>query len=170
MKILKPLFLAVLFAGVVVTHADPLLHSYAEGLPLPWPFPWAKECPMDWSEMNGRYLLADGANADQIDLAVTVVTDRGFKMVRVSRFSGDGHLIYDGFTMVNEQQKTIRLHLIPTNNKLPAQFAIIKLHYVSWESQCTADHLIPILTVGRIESESEEKIQYKMVKVRSPKN
>jgi hypothetical protein len=157
-----------ILVGVLLCMSS--IHAGAEGLPLPWPFPWARDCAVNWTQMEGTYLLSDSANLDHIDLKITVITKQGFKLVRVSRYSQDGSLLYDGFTFVNEKQKTLRLYLVPANSNETPVWAVIKLHYQSWDLQCTADHLVPILTLEKTGSTSHEQTQYKLVKVVNDNN
>jgi hypothetical protein len=161
------LFLRIIFSSLLLVMT--LLHvqpSRADGLPGPWPFPWAKECPMNWEDMEGRYMLSDSRSSDQVILRVTVQMKKSTRLVRVSRYTKHGSLIYDGATYVDEDQRIIRLYLSPTKSDGPPVWAVIKLHYQSWEvDSCSADRLVPILTVGTSDPYDPSSNQYKMIKV-----
>jgi hypothetical protein len=163
MKLLSCWVLVGLMLGVSIVHAD---RSSAEGLPLPWPFPWAKECPVDWTQMEGRYLLSENSQFDQIGLKIMEVNQDGSKLIRVSRFSANGDLLFDGFTLIKASQKTIHVHMTASHSTEPAVYAIIKLHYQSQQLQCAADQLVPILTLVKANTGGREKIQYKLVRVK----
>jgi hypothetical protein len=142
----------------------------AEGLPLPWPFPWAKECPMNWQALNGQYLLSDAAESDTLDVSISTYDRVGVRVVRVARYTGHGELIYQGFSTVTENQRTIRLSLLPANGTDCAVQAVIKLHFQSSVNLCSMDHLVPILTIMRGTGASPKRIQYKMVKIENFRN
>lgn len=149
----------------------------AEGLPLPWPFPWAKECPVDWSELQGRYDLSDNVSRDRIDVKVRVATKKGLKLVHISRFSQTGVLLAEGTTVIGQDpnsaqisdqksdQKSIKIYMVPIQPERTAQWAKIDLRYDSWDLQCTMDHLVPILTLESAASHTRQAVQYKLVKV-----
>lgn len=140
-----------------------------DGWPLPWPFPWAKQCPMDWNNLSGTYLLSDSSGDGQLIVKVTVLMKRGLLLVRVSRYNHNGHLILDGTTTVTQRQKVVSLYMSPARGTSghPAVWAVIKMHYDSSVFSCAADHLVPILTVqGFTDSAPPNGIDYKMKKVR----
>lgn len=141
------------------------LRPLGEGLPLPWPFPWAKECPVDWNAMNGRYALADSKSVQYIDLKISVITGEGFKLVRVARYDQSGKLQAEGFTYVSEAQKTLALALEPSDKSQGEQWAVIELYYESPEEVCTPDHLVPILTLADTRSADHNVMSYKMIKL-----
>lgn len=137
----------------------------AQGLPLPWPFPWAKECPVDWQTMAGRYVLSDSANQEQIDLKITVVTSHGFRLVRLSRFDRYGFMIADGFSFVSLNQRMLRMKLVPRDFYESPIWALIKLHYSDGNFGCAQDSLVPILTLERANSSSNLTSHYRLVRI-----
>ncbi len=169
MRVLPILVLMMTFLTTGVIKADINVHTSSEGLPLPWPFPWAKECPMDWRELGGHYMLADTDLNSRLDITISASPDRGLRLVRVARYTSYGQVLYQGFAAVSENLKTIRVELMPAEkDQLPIQ-AIIKLFYQSSQIGCAADHLVPILTLVVSKDCTTQKIQYKMVKMEDPK-
>lgn len=162
MRMLRGLTLSILLLGMTALHAQ---LSVADGLPVPWPFPWAKECPIKWESLQGRYALSDSADADQVILKITVVMKKGLRLVRVTRYTSRGSMLYDGSTYVTDDQKIIRLYLSPTRVKGPSVWAVIKMHYQSDFYSCTASELVPILTVQDLDPASTDQLEYKMVRV-----
>jgi hypothetical protein len=140
--------LMTLFVGLafLATSAQADVRPKVEGLPLPWPFPWAKECPLDWQSMAGRYVLSDSSKEEQIDLKITVVSVHGFRLVRLSRYNGQGQLTADGFSFVSLNQRMLRMKLVAQDSSDDSIWALIKLHYTDWNLGCREDHLVPILT------------------------
>src|SRR4051812_11566317 len=98
------LICAALVSGLA--HAD-----HTDGWPLPWPFPVAIDCPMDWKNLNGVYLLSDSKDEERLTVKISVVTKKGIRLVRVSRYTRTGHLMFDGTAFVTERQKIIGLFL-----------------------------------------------------------
>ena len=143
----------------------PAVRPTSEGLPLPWPFPWAKECPVDWQAMQGRYLLSDSAKEEQIDLKISVITNYGFRLVRMSRFSKTGELLADGFNFVSLNQRMLRMNLVPQNDDEQPMTALIKLYYSDWSLGCAKDRLVPILSLERTNSTSGKTNHYRLVRV-----
>ena len=140
-------------------------HSPLAGPIDPWPFPWAKECPVNWDTLGGYYLLAkDTTTNGGVSLRISVISKDGLRLLRVSRYSNLGSWKYEGTTFVTENQKLVRLYLSPVNHKGDPIWAIIKLHYVSDIMECSADRLVPIMTLQASDNE-EEYVDYKMEKV-----
>ncbi len=154
------LFVALMSAFFISTSV-----AAADGLPVPWPFPWAKDCPVEWQSMAGRYLLSDTKDLQYIDLKITVISKEGFKLVRIARYNQNADLLFEGFTLVSGNQRTLRLTLMPTDRTLPSIWAVIKLHYQSDEIGCAADHLVPILTLEPNDPKNHQITRYKLVRV-----
>lgn len=142
----------------------------AEGLPLPWPFPWAKECPVNWASMAGRYTLEDNSTDEQIDLKISIVTDMGMRLIRLSRYSMDGLLISDGFAFVSSNQRLIGLYLYSQRRNESPIWALIKLHHWNWDLGCSEDQLVPILTLEKVNSSTRKQSQYRLVRIASKKH
>src|SRR6185312_10499834 len=107
-------FFKLLLAGAALSAS--LAHAAhdgrgEDGWPLPFPFPWAKECPMDWDHLSGNYTVKDSTETDSLLVKVTVLTKKGIRLVRVSRYSYTGRLMFDGTTTVTEKQKVVSLWL-----------------------------------------------------------
>ncbi len=162
---MKSFMFAILMAlsfALTTAHAETEPPS---GLPLPWPFPWAKECPVDWQKMAGRYVLSEHDNKEQIDLKITVITSNGFRLVRLSRYDRNDKMIADGFSFVTLNQRMLRMKLVPHNFRDEPSWALIKLHYADGEFGCGEDHLVPILTFEKENSFSHVSSQYRMVRL-----
>jgi len=165
MKFLITIVIGMTISWAAAAYDGATLRPAAEGLPLPWPFPWAKECPVDWQSMQGRYLLSDSSNQEQIDLKITVVTSHGFRLVRMSRYSRNGEMIADGFNFVSLNQRMLRMRLVPKSPFESPIWALVKLHYSDWNLGCAADHLVPILTLERANSSSSTASHYRLVRI-----
>lgn len=161
MGMLKKLIVVSLMIAVLPAKAYKPLGG---GMPLPWPFPWAKECPVDWENMSGTYLLTDSQDAESLDLKITIVRKGGFKLVHVSRYDMTGEILSEGFTLMTENQKTIRLGLYPTRGGTPSMWAMIKLHYSDAIQNCEKG-LVPILTLESAEDTTHAQVQYRLVRV-----
>jgi hypothetical protein len=136
-----------------------------DGWPLPFPFPWAKECPMDWDHLAGNYNVKDSTDTDSLLVKVTVLTKKGIRLVRVSRYSHSGKLIFDGTTTVTEKQKVVSLWMDGMFADAPRVWAVIKMHYDSSVFSCAQDHLVPILTMEALDiSGPPEGIDYRMIR------
>jgi hypothetical protein len=137
-----------------------------DGWPLPWPFPWAKECPMNWDQLDGTYLLSDSNDAERLVLRINVLTKRGMRLIHVTRYSDQGRILFDGTSTVTEKQKVIGLWLNSMSGTRLRVWAIIKMHYQTPIASCAVANLIPILTVQAIGNDGPpDGVDYKMVKV-----
>ena len=156
------------FVGLILAVAA---HA-GEGLPLPWPFPWAKECKVNWMDMQGRYLLSESSLEQEIELKIFVITEDGLKRVHVAHYGQDGQLVSHGFDFVSENQKTLRLYLIPANADGNAEptLAVIKLYYQSSVFSCRQDALVPILTIEGLDPKEPRTTQYRLVRRPGNKN
>ncbi len=161
MGMLKKLIVMSLLVCVLPAKAR---EPHSEGMPLPWPFPWAKECPVDWENMSGTYMLTESADSEYIDLKITIIRKNGFRLVHVSRYDMKGEILSDGFTLMSENQKTIRLGLYPAMAGTPSMWAMIKLHYSDAIQKCDSG-LVPILTLESTEDTTHAQVQYRLVKV-----
>jgi hypothetical protein len=141
------------------------LNAHAgEGLPLPWPFPWAKECPIEWQSLEGKYAMADSSKEEQVQISLHTVTRAGFRLVRVARLAKDGTLIAEGFNFVSLNQRTVRLYLFPLDRNEPTQTAVIKYYFASSSLSCGKENLVPILAVEKRGSTSTGITNYRLVK------
>lgn len=138
--------------------------SAGEGLPLPWPFPWAKECPIAWQSLEGKYALADSSKEEQLQITFHTITRMGFRLVRVARLSSEGELISEGFNFVSANQRTLRLSLFPLDHNQATEIAIIKLYYQSASLSCSEQNLVPIMSVERRGSSTTGTTHYRLIK------
>ncbi len=141
-----------------------VLNASGAGTPLPWPFPWARECPVEWSHLAGRYVLTESTDKQFVELTVTVLPHFDHKLVRVAQYDEAGELLADGFALVIGQQRSLRAELVPVSPDLPLVTATIKLHFLSKDHQCSADHLVPIMSM-RSHTPGNGASQFRLVKV-----
>jgi hypothetical protein len=160
MKALRILILSLMTAGA---SAGADIKPRGQGLPLPWPFPWAKECPVNWKSMEGRYVLAEDSFDEQVDIGMTILTDRGMRLISIARYSPSGRLLSDGLTFVQMDQKVIEFDLQPRRKGQVTLHALLKLHYSDWDLGCSQNKLVPILTLTRVNS--KKHIEYRLVRV-----
>lgn len=164
MKSFKALILAiVMLCGTA--HALEDIELYGQGLPLPWPFPWAKDCPVDWKAMEGRYVLSESVENQEIDLDITVQEEAGNKVVHVAHFTRDGQMLAEGTTTVTPSQRAISLYLMPKQRRAAITWASIQMHFQGKETACTEDNLVPILTLQQIDSPNHAQMQYRLMKL-----
>lgn len=135
------------------------------GMPLPWPFPWAKECPVDWASLTGRYLMSDTSNQEQIDLKITVSSFLGRRVLHIARYNRFGELVGNGFSVVSLNQRMLRLKLWANRPYEEEVWALVKLHYLDSHRGCSADHLVLILTLEGANSSSNITSHYRLVKI-----
>ena len=166
--LIATLILALSLPAMAARHAGHGKHVLPppgkEGMPLPWPFPWAKECPIDWTVLDGTYLLSESADATYLDFVITPVGKNGFRLVRIGRYANDGLLLQEGFVLVSKNQKTIQVTMYPQRPKLSKLQALIRFHYLDDRMTCDNAQLVPILTLQSPVDETES--QYRLVKMK----
>ncbi len=138
---------------------------YGEGMPAPWPFPWAKECPVKWSNLTGRYVMYDQFQGDDIDLKLSIVSREGLQMMRISRYARGGGMISDGITLITERQKSVRVYLRPLTTKTQPMWASLKLHF-DRDYSCEMSRLVPILSLFERRDNITTEAQYRLVPAR----
>ncbi len=140
------------------------LSTLGEGMPHPWPFPWAIDCPVQWESLTGNYVLSDTDNKQYLDLDITILYKDGLKIVRVIRYDEYGSMISRGFAYVTEGSRSINLTLVPENRDVPVMRATIKLYYQGNDRACTYDNLVPILSLS-IEHSTEVDARFKLIRI-----
>lgn len=133
----------------------------------PWPFPWAKECPVNWEALNGYYTLSESNGNGEVTMRISVEDKGTLRLMRVIRYSSgnEGAWMYSGEIYISKKQKLIRLYLDPVNGKGGPIWAAIKLHYMSEVRQCSVDYLVPIVSMQRPDHTYEDYDDYKMNRV-----
>jgi hypothetical protein len=139
-------------------------HIYGEGLPLPWPFPWARECPVKWSQLAGRYRLEASSSNDEIELKITVINTRGLRMIKIARFDENQQLLAQGAGLLVQNQRMVEVMLQPTRADQPAIRASLKLHFSDLSGSCEMSSLTPILTLQVLSIDEVAEIQYRLVR------
>jgi hypothetical protein len=159
-------FRVLLLTGVLMCILSAQNAVHADGLALPWPFPWAKECAVDWQSMQGRYRLSDSIASERIDIQITPIGEHPLKYVRVTHYAQGGTLIASGSAYVLNQQRSLTLSLFPVEGHYgPSLRAQIKLFYAGNQKLCTKGNLVPILSLCRSETDPEQSSHYELVKV-----
>jgi hypothetical protein len=153
-------FLTVILSMLVMVGP---LAAKAEGLPLPWPFPWAHECPVNWEDLQGRYMLEDSSD-EEIELTISVIIKRGIKKAHVMRYDQYGDLVAIGTMPLGEDSRLLAVDLVPVNKQAPVMRAIIALYHESWVFSCEMQNLVPILTIQETGVQKPTTTQYKMVR------
>lgn len=136
-----------------------------EGLMVPWPFPWAEACPVNWESMAGRYELYNSARDEEIDIKITIEEQYGTRRVHVSRYTGEGDLVGDGTTYIGETENVVSLWLYPTDKDAPPTWATLKLYYSNESYSCGADTLVPILTLEFPSRPERKQKQFRLVRL-----
>jgi len=136
----------------------------SEGLPLPWPFPWAKECPIDWKSIDGRYSMSDSARDERIEISTWLIQAWNLHVIRVQKFSDQSELLAQGFAVITESQRTISLELISVDGSQEHNAeASVRFYYRSDELMCTAERLVPLLQLKRVEAGSIIQTTYRLI-------
>lgn len=138
--------------------------AYGQGLPLPWPFPWAKECEVHWESIPGRYALSDNAAHEEMELKITFIKKFGVSLVRVKRISNDGILLSEGLTAIYQGQRSFRLRLEPHQEGQPVIWASLKFYYGGRELRCDDSYLVPILALEKEGFPNNQRTEYRLIK------
>lgn len=162
MKTVSYWLLTIAMFGSLTANAS---SGILDGLPVPWPFPWAKECPIQWQALDGYYELSSASGPGTVTMRIKVTQRGHLNLIRVIRYSAGDSWIYEGATYVGRNQKFIRLYLSPAKKSGPAIWAVIKLHYTSKSTNCAETNLVPILTIQKHEDEPETYTNYKLVRL-----
>lgn len=150
-----------LLALTTMAHAAQL---DKDGLPVPWPFPWAKECPTDWNAFEGVYKMTTNSDAGRLTFRVDGEGEGGLLRVRVTRLSPKGRPTYDGSTYIDFTQKVVALWLTPTDDAShPSVWGEIRLHYNSKDLTCA--NTVPVLTVAPDEQKEAEGTAYELIRM-----
>lgn len=154
--------ISALLIGLLISFSA----TAGEGLPLPWPFPWAKECPVEWQSLEGKYALADSSKDELLMISFHKLTKSkdGLKLAHVARLRADGSLVAEGFGAFTENQRSLRLSLYSLEVKEAVQAVVIKLFYQSESFACTKQNLVPILTVEKRGSSTTGTTSYRLIK------
>lgn len=139
-------------------------YPYGEGLPLPWPFPWAKDCPVVWSSLSGRYSMLDSQYQQEMELKISVLTKDGMKLIRISRYNEYGAVVAEGIAWLTSNQKNVSVHLRPLRKNANPMFANIKLYYASSDYNCQINALVPILSLMEKRPNMTTQVQYRLVR------
>lgn len=141
------------------------VHAYGQGLPLPWPFPWAKECPVHWESLQGRYSMAHSEHHEAIQLNISFLNKFGLRLVRVARLDQKGNLLSEGIAIIHDGQRSIKMPLNPIDSLSAPITAELKFYYSSRVLSCDEDYLVPILTLKDPANPSNDHIDYRLIRV-----
>ena len=159
------IFLTAFSMNLFATDSRGFAVPYGDGMPAPWPFPWAKECPVEWSMLSGEYELKDSVRGETVSLRVSILWHNGMRLLRIARYDREGHLTSDGFTLITENQRTIMVYLQPMVKGEPAMWASLRFYYDSLHS-CDQTRLVPILSFSWKDTEQDSTVEnhYRLVK------
>ncbi len=152
------------FGGMREQPGQQKFFPYGEGLPLPWPFPWAKDCPVVWSSLSGRYMMLDSQYEEEMELKISVLTKDGMKLMRISRYNYYGAVVAEGFAWLTMNQKSVGVHLRPLSKKANPMYANIKLYYADSDYNCSMTSLVPILSLVEKRPNMTTEVQYRLVR------
>ncbi|MGE4130119.1 MAG: hypothetical protein AB7F86_00690 [Bdellovibrionales bacterium] len=159
----KTLLLSILLTA---SSAFAGIHQTSDGMPAPWPFPWAKECPINWKSLEGSYILAESHNFIEIEIQVKK-TFHGLRLVRMSRYDDAGRLLSYGSTYVGSHNSALRVELHPMITSENRIRATLKFHFSSDLGPfCYEWNLVPILTMESFGS-TVEKNDYRLLRLQS---
>lgn len=144
---------------------------YGGGFPAPWPFPWAKECPPHWSQLEGRFRLSGVEKNDlgfgEINILIKVVRQLSFKFVHISHYASSGQLLAEGMNILPRNQQMIRVIMIPMVEDGEVMRAILRMHYADENKVCDST-LVPIMTLEPVFQQGPHPIQgaqYRLIPV-----
>ncbi|HMN67351.1 MAG TPA: hypothetical protein PKC28_02320 [Bdellovibrionales bacterium] len=165
-KLILILFASVTFASTAA--ARPALgDGFTDGMPIPWPFPWAKDCEVDWNDLNGNFILAD-YSSEQVQISIHVVVEQGLQFARVIHYDRDGYALAFGMGLVSKDQHGIEMNMYPVSaSSRAATSAVVRLYHRSEILTCSQDSLIPILTLTRKEAGRTVEAHYRLNKSES---
>jgi hypothetical protein len=139
--------------------ADPL----GDGMLDPWPFPWAKECPVSWESMEGRFIMADSFGREEILIAISEVPLLGH-LVKIRRVTRFGAMVGEGVALIRAGQRSVRMQLRSGVRGLRPSTATLRMYYPDQTFQCS--ELVPILSIEPMDDIEPHEAQYRLVKVR----
>jgi hypothetical protein len=141
------------------------------GSHLPWPFPWADQCPVDWREVAGIYRLSEEPGSSKhMDLKITTYKSRGRQIVRMTRYNQRGLMVADGAAYVDENERVASVELHPIRRRAAVMRAEIRLHYKSGIMYCDRVYLTPVLSMRSGGSGRYEVTYYQLINDAKKKN
>lgn len=148
------------FGGLAASMAN------ADGLPLPWPYPWAKECPINWKSVSGRYTLVESSNYEELEIQIAEVIPGGPLLAMVTRLADHGKTVAEGFSLIMVDQRILQLDLVYTDgrNETKAKAWVKLYHGHESIETCNQRQLVPILTL-QSEIGNKRSRQYRLIKV-----
>lgn len=120
----------------------------ADGIPRPWPFPWAKTCPMSWNDLAGRYKMVGSSSREQIVVRISSDEREDLVTIRLVRVTSSGRIRAIGLAMVYSSEREVRVHMVPVREKYGTSWVTLRMHYNSKVLSCQQEALVPILTVS----------------------
>lgn len=120
--------------------------SSADGI-RPWPFPWAKDCPMVWENLEGDYKMIGSTYEDQIVVRVSSSADGDLRTIRLVRLTSTGEVRSVGLAIVAAEEREVKIHMIPVAQDYPPSWVTLRMYYNSDVNSCDIQSLVPILTV-----------------------
>lgn len=121
--------------------------SSADGI-RPWPFPWAKDCPMAWENLDGEYKMVGSSKQDQIIVRVSTNEKNGLRTIRLVRTTYDGLVSAFGLAIVFPDEREVKIHMIPMAEGYQSSWVTLRMYYNSSIASCDMQSLVPILSVS----------------------
>jgi hypothetical protein len=120
----------------------------SHAVPLPWPFPWSRQCPMEWTGIEGRYHLVNQTDGEQIELRIDNHGSKGNPQITMWRLASDGTVNSVGMSDFAQQQSEVHVYMVPSRGRPQvAYWASIRMYTAG---QCSADaEIVPILELRR---------------------
>lgn len=153
------------FTQLIVVTGLALASSFAQathfsygplsGAPLPWPFPWAEECPVDWMKYKGRFYMAEEFQGQQSTLEISIHGSGELRYIRMTLRGEYSQLLARGVAKLHYGQRSLEMELVPVNPEIPSMYASLKLYFSGDNHACNSKNLIPILTVQRFDQFGE---------------
>ncbi len=153
--------LGIVLAGQLAWAEE--FRPYAEGLPLPWPFPWAEGCPAEWAALDGTYVLKGRTDQDTVEIKITVGEYYGMGTMQISRYSPRGTLLSDGWSFLWPRSRYISIYLWPRAEEVQPMKASLKFHF-NKNFNCQISQLVPILTIEEMYSDHTNRTQFRLVR------
>ena len=119
---------------------------------------------MLWSKLSGRYVILDSQYQEEMELKISILTQDGMKLMRISRYNHSGALVAEGFAWLTQNQKSVGVRLRPLGKKAHPMYAYIKLYHGTDSLSCEMNSLVPILSLVEKRPEMTTEIQYRLVR------
>ena len=135
---------------------------YGEGMPGPWPFPWAEGCEFSWASLKGHYIMIDRVHDERMELRISVARSREGKRLRIARYIRGGVRVAEGWAPLVHSQRSVEVLLTPKFPGVGSAVVDLRMHFDSTMS-CKKSRLVPILSLREEMGQEELKVTYRLV-------